>query len=136
VITAVMLLAKLSALQGEWKAVEDGKESKAVFEVAAKGNAVVQKSGYLMVYSLDGDALIATVWVDDGFSMRFRARPSTDKVLKFELVDLANKAAAAVGSADRFELELTDADHVVQRWRWKPKKGEPATITVALERKK
>jgi hypothetical protein len=137
-MTAALLLAKLVALQGEWVATEDGKSSPAFFETAAKGTAVVQKSGYLAVFSLDGDALLANVFVDDGFSLRMRARGPkalTEKSIGFEVVDVANKAAAASGTTDRLELELVDANHIVERWRWRPPKGEPATITVSLERK-
>jgi hypothetical protein len=135
-MTAVMLLAKLLALQGEWTAREEGKDHPATFETVAKGTALVQRSGYMAVYSLDGDALLATVWVDDGFSGRFRAKGKglSDKVLVFELVELANRGAAANGYADRMEIELVDADHVVQRWRWKPPKGAPMTIAVELHR--
>ena len=135
-MTSVLLLAKLVALQGTWVAREDGKDFPATFESAAKNTAVVQKSGFLIVYSLDGDALLATVWVDDGFSSRFRARApkAGEKTIVFELADTANKAAAANGFADRFELELSDADHVVQRWRWKAPKAAPATISIELRR--
>ena len=136
-MTAVLLLAKLAALQGEWVAKVEGESSRASFDVAAKNTAVVQKSGYLIVYSLDGDALIATAWADDGFSQRFRAKGPkalTDKVIVFDLVDTANRAAAANGSADRLELEFTDPSHVVQRWRWKAKGAAPATLTIDLER--
>jgi hypothetical protein len=130
-------LDKVAAMAGEWTAREEGSDFAATFEPAAKGTAIVQRSGYLAVFSLDGDALMLTTFVDDGFSARLKAKGKGlgDKLLVFELADVSNKAAASNGLADRMEMEWRDPDHAIQRWRWKPAKGPQVTITVDLTRK-
>jgi hypothetical protein len=129
-------LDRLAAMAGGWTATEGGKDSPAHFEPIANGTAVEQKSGYVAVFHLDGDALLATVFVDDGFSVRLRAagKGLSDNRLVFEVDGFSNKAAAANGVPERLEVEWKDSGHVVQRWRWKPKSGEAFTFEVTLTR--
>src|SRR5207248_721929 len=78
-----------------WVATEGGKETAASFEVVAGGTAVLQRAGFVAIYYVDGDSVMATIFPDEGNQPRFRAHAVVEPkgkpaVLEFRLVDVTN----------------------------------------------
>src|SRR5438067_6706430 len=72
-IAARKAFERLKALEGSWVATEGGKETAASFEIVAGGTAVLQRAGFVAIYYVDGDSVMATLFPDDGNQPRFRA---------------------------------------------------------------
>lgn len=108
---------RLVALAGDWEAVEDGARSSARFAVIARGNALMQQSGFTAIYFRDGGTLMAALYPDDGHQARFRSVAFDEQALSFALEDATNLAPDAPHMV-RFEMEWTSPDAIVQRWHW------------------
>lgn len=82
----------MKGLAGTWTIGEEGREFPATFTVVAKGKALAQDSGFFGVWSVDGEGILLSLFVDDGYHARMRSR-----------------RVVAAGGTTTIDLELVDA---------------------------
>lgn len=126
---------RLKGLAGEWDATEEGRPSPAQFERLAGGTVVMQRSGFVAMYHLDGDSLLVTGYTHDGNQPRLRAKGASLQAERFEFkyVDATNLKAGAT-HADGLEIAFQPDGSFRQTWHFSGGKA-PTSITMAFSKK-
>ncbi|SRR5258706_11789101 len=124
---------RLKALDGAWTALEGGQSFDARFETVARGAAVLQRSGFVAVFHPDGDALLVSLYPDDGYYPRLRATGAGPK-LEFKQLDVAN-AKAAAGKSVSLTFELATPKRLVQTWTWHTPGAKDQVLEIVFVKK-
>jgi hypothetical protein len=115
------VLATLKELEGAWQVVELGDTFPVTFEIASRGGALVQRSGFLGIWHADGDAIALALFPDDGYHARLRSRriavaPDQSLVLELATVDVGNVSPAMTVARSVTMTVSPNRDRIMQRW--------------------
>lgn len=123
---AQAMFDQIKGLTGTWEITDENGQRQvgAVYRVVAAGSAVCEQmfpgSDHEMVnmYHLDGDRVLVTHYCALGNQPRMAAYSrSASNIIAFEPESVTNLPAPDTAYMAGLELELADANHLVQRWR-------------------
>jgi hypothetical protein len=112
---AARVFPRLKALSGPWLAGE----TSIIFEVLGKGTAVAQRSGFFVVWYVDGEALAGSLFPDDGYHAKLRSTRISDTeelVIEMATVETGNVAPDAPLARSMTMTISPKDDRITQRW--------------------
>ena len=124
--------ADLKSLAGTWTFTEEGRHGEATFELVAKGNALVQNSGFFATfYPEDAGTVGLTLLPDAGNAQRFRCAGGA--ALECKLVD-EPAARPGIPRFSAVRITRSSADELVERWTMDVK-GRSLMMDVSFHRR-
>jgi hypothetical protein len=145
-------LARLRALAGDWTVAElsdpqDGLtmgrpgapvNDPAIFESVAGGTVVMQRSDFLVLWYLDNEAIMASLFAYGGYQARLRSsmvrrQPDGEMRIDLEVIDSSNVGPNTVAPR-RMLISIGPDDHVIQKWIYYNKRGRELTSNIYLSR--
>ena len=134
---------QLTALVGEWEAVQEGVPVKETYTLTANGSVLMSETKpadsqpMITMFTVDGDHLIATHYCVAGNQPRMvtGAPDDLDKGLTFSLERVTGMKTPDDWHNTGVTLTLDDKDHMTQRWTYLYK-GKTGTTIFHYARKK
>lgn len=132
---AQAMFDQIKGLAGTWEMTDENGQriTGAIYRVVSAGSAVCERmfpgSDHEMInmYHLDGDRVLVTHYCAQGNQPRMAARSrASANLIAFEPESVTNLVASDIEYMARFELDMTDADHITQRWQ-SMTRGEPTS---------
>jgi hypothetical protein len=135
--------SQLTALAGEWDAIQDGTPVRETYTVTANGSALLvetnpaSKTAMITMITVDGDRLIATHYCAAGNQPQMVNSAPGDlrKGLTFSLERITGLKTPEDWHNTGLTIILDDNDHMTQHWTYLYK-GQPGTTDFHYTRKK
>lgn len=130
----------LRSLEGEWTAHRLGEGTEGHFDLISGGTAVMQRTGFVAIYYVDGDGLKMVLFPDEGYQAVLRSK-GFEKVgegpqvrFVFDFVSATNMPPNA-RRPRRVIFTRSDDDRLMQTWTWFDGVRD-TSLNIALTRKK
>jgi len=118
----------LKSFSGAWEGNNaQGKTVQVSFRITAAGSALMSEitvpemkgEDMISMFHMDNDRLLLTHYCSAGNQPRMVASLSADgKTVTFDFLDATNLATAKTGHMNRVTLNLVDANHHTEEWRF------------------